>query len=297
MDLLKKFDAIEIHADNRITAADRQFFQHHQAVYQDAVESFYQIATVWAGFCARQEAAFSGQADVWREKYLTSLWWPEITAEKIMKHISTLHTEFVSIVVSYLNSTYHLTLDADRVKRALLPKESSFSESSEPSDQSAPPPVILRYEDAVALILSWFNGRTFEEQAPYELVEKCRYAAWKKGYHTANFEQKKSTVKFFSDACDFGHYNGYEQWHIHSGMKDVLKGLAHYETGSFGQYPDGIDRLLSDEAYLWFDLWEFEDCEKLDRIRLFKNGRMDIRFTNEGGARQFVTDYLGIAGV
>ena len=100
MDLLKKFDAIEIHTDNRITAADRQFFQHHQAVYQDAVESFYQIAAVWAGLCARQEAAFPGQEDVWREKYLTSPWWPEMTAEKIMKHILILHTEFVYTVVS-----------------------------------------------------------------------------------------------------------------------------------------------------------------------------------------------------
>ena len=44
---------------------------------------------------------------------------------------------------------------------------------------------------------------------------------------------------------------------------------------------------------LWYDLWEFEDCEKLLKIRLFKNGRMDIRFTNESYAREFVSSYLG----
>ena len=42
-----------------------------------------------------------------------------------------------------------------------------------------------------------------------------------------------------------------------------------------------------------YDVWEFENCEKLERIKLFKNGRMDIRFTTEAYACQFVADYLG----
>ena len=76
-------------------------------------------------------------------------------------------------------------------------------------------------------------------------------------------------------------------------QKNILKALAHFETGAFGQYPDGIDDLLSEQLRLWYDLWEFEDCKKLEKIKLFKNGRMDIRFTNEGYAREFVSSYLG----
>ena len=33
--------------------------------------------------------------------------------------------------------------------------------------------------------------------------------------------------------------------------------------------------------------------QKLEKIRLFKNGRIDIRFTNESYAREFVSSYLG----
>ena len=44
---------------------------------------------------------------------------------------------------------------------------------------------------------------------------------------------------------------------------------------------------------MWYDLWEFESCKKLEKIRLFKNGRMDIRFASEGCAREFVSHYLG----
>ena len=48
-----------------------------------------------------------------------------------------------------------------------------------------------------------------------------------------------------------------------------------------------------EDMVIRYDEWEFENCEKLERIKLFKNGRMDLRFTNEGYARQFAAEYLG----
>lgn len=296
MDLLEKFSAVKIKPTDCMTEADRQFCRRQQEVYQDAVEGFYQIAALWTDLCDRQKAALSDSEDLhdqWKQKYLVSRWWPEITVGTMMKHISSLHKEFISTLVSYLNSTYHLTLDTDDVIDGLLPEKPYFSGCEETLDWSSINPVIFHYEDAVALILSWFGGRTFEEQAPYELVERCHLAAWRERDHQANFEQKKNLVKILGGACCYGYYDRFEQWHIQDGAKNILKALAHFETGTFGQYPDGIDALLSEKRRLWYDLWEFEDCVKLERVKLFKNGRMDIRFTSEGYARQFVTDYLG----
>lgn len=296
MDLLEKFSAVEVQPAGCITEADRQFCQREQEVYQDAVEGFYQIAAIWTDLCDRQKAALSSPEnldDKWKQKYLVSRWWPEITVGKLMRHISTLHRNFIAAVVSYLNGVYHLTLDADDVTDKLLLEEPQFTGYEETLDWSAITPVVLQYEDTVELILSWFDGRTFEEQAPYELVERCHRAAWRERDHQANFEQKKNLVKIFSGACSYGYYNRHEQWHIHDGAKNILKALAYFETGAFGQYPDGIDDLLSEEYPLWYDLWELEGCRKLEKIKLFKNGRMDIRFTSEGYAREFATDYLG----
>lgn len=296
MDLLEKFSAVEIQPTNCMTEADRQFCQRQQEVYQDAAEGFYQIAALWTDLCDRQKAALSspeGTDDEWKQKYLVSRWWPEITVGEMMKHILSLHKRFISTLVSYFNTTYHLTLDADDVTDGLLPEKFQFTGYEETLDWSAVNPVILCYEDAVALILSWFDGRTFEEQAPHELVERCHLAVWRERDHQANFEQKKNLVKIFSGACSYGWYNRCEQWHIPDNTKNILKALAHFETGAFGQYPDGIDDLLSEQLRLWYDLWEFEGCKKLEKIKLFKNGRMDIRFTNEGYAREFVSSYLG----
>lgn len=159
----------------------------------------------------------------------------------------------------------------------------------------------LRYENIIELILSWFDGRSFSEQAPYEMVLKCHRAAWRESDHQPNYEQKKNLIKILDGACGYGctrkeeQSSTAEQWIIYPGTKSILKALAHFETEAFEQYPDEIDALLSEKSYLfeWRDLWEFEDCTKLERIKLFKNGRMDIRFTNEGYARQFVAEYLG----
>lgn len=38
MDLLKKFAAVEIKADNRITASDRAFCEKNQAAYEAAIQ-------------------------------------------------------------------------------------------------------------------------------------------------------------------------------------------------------------------------------------------------------------------
>jgi len=296
MDLLEKFDAVEICADNRITEADRQYCQQQQKIYQDAVEGFYQIAALWTDMCANQKAALSNSGSYdnsWRKKYLESRWWPEITVQEIVKHIFKVHHDFISIIVSYLNTVYYLSLDADGVVSSLLPKEPAFYESVDIVDWSAFPPVVLRYEDIVETILAGFNGRTFEEQAPYEMKENCHRAAWSGNSFSANFEQSKTVVKILKGACGYGYHRSYEQWYVNDGAKNILKGLAHFETGGFEHYPDGLDNLVLEDKLIWYDLWEFEECEKLERIKLFKNGRMDIRFTSEGYARQFVSDYFG----
>lgn len=295
MDLLQKFVDIKIQTDKRITEADRKFFQQQQAAYQDAVAGFYQIAALWSDMCVQQKAALSGSEDEnpeWKT-YLVSRWWSDITVGEMMGHISALHREFISKVASYLNVTYHLSLNADIIVDGLLPEEPRYDGAEDEIEWSAVPLTVLRYEDAVELILSWFDGRTFEEQALYELVEKCHRAAWTKDSKTANYVQKNQTIKFLRGACSYGCHRGHEQWYINSGMKDVLKALAHFETGGFDPYPDGIDDLLSEERYLWYHLWELGECKKLEQIKMFKNGRMDIHFANEGYARQFVADYLG----
>lgn len=181
MDLLEKFSAVEVRPADCLTEADRQFCQRQQEIYQEAAEGFYQLAALWTDLCDCQKAALSeanGPNSKWKQKYLMSKWWPEITAGTMMRHISVLQKRFISTLVSYLNDTYHLTLDANFVESELFSKESRYTGYEETLDWSTVNLVVLRYEDVIERILSWFDVRTLEEQAPYELVERCHRAAW-----------------------------------------------------------------------------------------------------------------------
>lgn len=300
MDLLQKFSQVEIHADARITEADRAFCQKHQEAYQAALDTFRQLLALWKEACGQQRHALYDPENpryVWNY-YLTSKKFPELTDVQISMHILEVHKKFISVIVSYLNTTYHLSIDADEVEEILIPPPEYYEDAD---IESVLQSIVLRYEKIVEMILSQFDGRSFSEQAPYEMVMKCHRAAWRKSDHQPNFEQKKNLVKILNGACYYRcarkekQMSSSEQWVIDSDVKSILKGLAHFETGVFEEYPYEMDKLLSEESvlYEWWDLWEFEDCEKLERIKLFKNGRMDIRFTNEGYARQFVADYLG----
>lgn len=304
MSLLEKFAQVEIRADAHITEADRIFCQKHQDAYQSALASFQRLLELWRETEVEQRRILSDpeRPDKTWSQYLTSSKFPALDVIQIGVHISKLHRKFINAVVSYFNATYHLTVDTGLVVDALIPLPGTEREDDIETEAKADSfDLLLHYEDMIELILSWFDGRSFSEQAPYEMVMKCHRAAWRESDHQPNFEQKKNLVKILNGACCYRcarkekQMSSSEQWVIDSEAKSILKGLAHFETGSFEEYPYEMDKLLSEESilYEWWDLWEFEDCEKLERIKLFKNGRMDIRFTNEGYARQFVAEYLG----
>ena len=82
---------------------------------------------------------------------------------------SSLSGDFIFWVKSLLRNVL--------LRNERLSEPPSSIESETIPDGAALPPVILHYEDSVKLILSWFNGRTLEEQGPCELLEKCREAA------------------------------------------------------------------------------------------------------------------------
>lgn len=41
------------------------------------------------------------------------------------------------------------------------------------------------------------------------------------------------------------------------------------------------------------DLVEFTTCEKVKHLKMFKNGRVDLKFTSERYAEEFIEKYLG----
>ena len=69
--------------------------------------------------------------------------------------------------------------------------------------------------------------------------------------------------------------------------------MAHYETDSFNLYPLGFSELLGYNRSCSNE-HEFSTCKKVKGLKMFKNGRVDIRFTTETNAAEFAARYLGL---
>lgn len=79
------------------------------------------------------------------------------------------------------------------------------------------------------------------------------------------------------------------------GLQNVCRtfftAVAHYETNTFGRFPAGFSELLgySDVSTSQF---QFPTCQKLVQLRMFKNGRVDLKFKTASIAKEFAETYL-----
>ena len=293
MNLLDKFDAVTVEADFRITPEDKAFCEAHQAAYDAAIQSFHELAFFWEDMENTQKELLGSKEDT----YLSSRDGPEISQRRINAHLEWLHRAVISNIVYHFNSTYHVSVRDDYVANNLLPQMPDLRIYENKEAREAYHKKLreakIRYEDVFDQMLLLLDGRSFTEQAFHELVEKCHKAAWNLYQNKANYERKKALISFNGYFCSLHHYSWQDEWTLEDKTQDILRGVAHYETGSFDVYPLGFSELLGYQQSPNNE-HEFSTCKKVKGLKMFKNGRVDIRFTSETYAAEFATRYLGL---
>ena len=295
MNLLEKFENVEINADVHISETDRLFCKTHQTAYESARNSLSELAYIWEEIYNSQDEILSAINEN-PSTYLSGSDGLKIGTEGIHDQIKGNHTTFISNLVSYFNSNYHVSISMPDITESLLPKkpedryDSDYKEQLE-SYQKALSDLSINYSDILRQISAQLNGRSFEEQALHELRGKCHSAAWNRYKKTAEYQLKKTTIQLHY-GCRYSAQYGYESRELYDSTKNILRGIAHYETDSFSCIPSSLSNVMK-YYRLDSDYFEFSDCKKVASLKLFKNGRVDIRFATEENARQFADKYLG----
>ena len=297
MNLLEKFDTVEIKPDCPITEADRQFCEKQQAAYTAALYGFQELTFFWEDMLAAQKKLL-GQPDSSPRIYNQYLIasgddGPKITIHRLRVQIDALHRKFLHILADYFHSVYSIAIQEDALEAALFPpKPVKYGNTGKQELKEYllwSSTVHLHYQDVAAHILRQFDGRQFSEQSLYELCCRCNDAAWSGAKHTAKFERKYAVISFLDSFCSFRY--SHNDWEFTDKMKTVLSCAAHFETGSIGTYPVGFPQPPFEEPIAVNPL-DFHGYERLVQMRLFKNGRVDLRFTSEDDATQFINTYL-----
>ena len=294
MNALDKLDAVQIEADNRISETDRRFCEAHQAAYVDAKASLNELEYMWTDIVSQQSKLLEPAAAVWNNvQEYTHL--SRFSEQDIRNQLEELNDLFISNLVRYFNDRYKVSLDADSIMGTLLPhkpKSDYFSPNTEAVAEYHQKlrTMTVSYKDVLEQIFVQLGGRTFRERALDEIKEACHKAAWCTYNGKAEYELKNDTVRF-TYGCSFESLFG--SWKITDSMRKILRGLAYFETEVFGHYPTGIANLL-DWSYKEDPVISFSTYTKLQSLRLFKNGRVDVKFKSKDYASRFVSEFLGV---
>lgn len=298
MELLQKFSAVEIQTDRRIAEKDKDYCEQHQKAYEIAISSFQELAFFWEDMNKAQQELLGDSKSPFYHNYLVSHNGPSISQTSINNHIEALHRDFIMNLTHYFNSTYHVSVESSEISEVLLPKkpegrwQDNYVEICK-AYQTQMQSLVVRYQDVVDQLILRLDGRSFSEQAFYELYTKCHSAAWNDSTQKPKFERKKDTICFAGYFCRFRGWP-YDGWELCDGMKEILRGLAHYETDSYRVFPVGFSDMLGYRD-IKEPLVEFPTCEKVKQMKLFKNNRVDLKFHSPEYAEQFVSKYLGAA--
>lgn len=287
MNLLDKFNRVEIEADNRISDTDRRYCEAYQQAYDKGRVALKELA-------ALMERVTAEQLDILKplsngEIYTTFL--GECSRERdYMEQLRKTHHALIHMIVVYFEHTYRVRLDIDAVEKNLVPQQPKdsyrFNQEEWTAYTEAMNNAALDYKDILDQIFIQLGGVSFHERALNELKEKCHGAAWNTYHGNRWFEQKKAVISFS--------YGCHQRWNgslcLNDGMKDILHAVMYLHFGDMTSSNKDFNALLGYDFNFQSLLFT---SDVLDSVKCFKNGRVDIRFTSEAIAREFVETFLG----
>lgn len=328
MNILEKLSSVEIKPESRISDADRRWCEAHADAYGKAISALVAMSGVVQTYAEEQRAALApvlSQADLRyrQDKYIGKGFDPSDYLDRIPK----IHVSFVDDVVNYFANKYGVTLEGRDIADKLVPakpKEPDFSYMYYTSPKQWTPEqkeqyhasrdaynaevaaydqqlrdLRIPYTDILDQIFIQLGGCSFEDKAIREIKDACHKASWYDHNGQPKFEQKKAVIHYTGYGCSIDQFH--EKWksageesefHLTDGMKDVLRAASYFET----DMPDYM--LCSIGALFGYRVTGTEHeigGTKIKSVKLFKNNRVDIRFSSEAYAREFAEQFMGTA--
>ena len=292
MDLLEKFNAVEVKTDDRITKKDKDFCERHQAAYENAVTSYTEMLRLWLTLDERQKELLGDAQGEHYDRYMCGREDVRINNYGVKSHVDELHRQFIQTIIEHFCETRGIELNEYRILDTLLKNPNDLLKAPEEawSDMPRQGPLV-RYETIVDLIYEQMDGQSFDEYAMSQLKDNCHDAVRGFGRDSVEVERKKAVIRLRGRFCHMYLSYGREEWTVQERLKFILKAAAYYETGEFGNVPEHLWELIKGET-LHYGYVLFTDCQKVSELQMYKNGRVDVTFATEEDARLFYDMYL-----
>ena len=309
MSLMEKFSAVEIKADNRISEDDKAFCLRQQEAFDKAGLALQKVAEAMAAAKAEQAGILTADED-FIDRYVGG----DCNVDDVYDTMKKRNHTFISTVVNYFSRKYSVELDKREIEEHLIPtgpkepdlpwggyrnmtedeiasyrgKLDAYKVEKNKFEQSLRT-LPLRYEQVVDEIFVQLGGFSFQEKAMNEFLSRtwnCCHSTYRD--NAEEFEIKNDTLKLtgYWCSCKDDSWRSYDAWESTGSLKTLLNALAWYECRRM------------DEGNLWFpelfrydterNFFETNNMEKVKSVKLFKNGRVDIKFRSVAYVQEFV---------
>ena len=285
MNLLEKFNAVTVDVTAKVSEADNKICRSLQKTYDTACVSLKRLIEVAQEAVDIQNKDAAELPEYHRSDYLGDA----CSVSDIHSRLQEVHGIFISDVIRWFRCNYKVDLDTDVIRDAILPEKPDrwdYDRNTWQQYETDLEKVHVRYEDVLEHIIAQLDGFSFEEKALNELKAKCHEAAYNTYRHEATYNQKKAVISL-EYGCTYRDWGN--PWRLTEAAKNIVKGLIMYEYGSIVVMPHPYTVLL---GYDFLQQIVEVNTTKVASVKCFKNNRLDIRFTKEEYAREFVETFL-----
>ncbi len=318
MSLMEKFSAVEIKADNRISEDDKAFCLRQQEAFDKAGPALQKVAEAMAAAKAEQAGILTADDD-FIDRYVGN----DCDVDSVYDTMKKRNRTFISAVVNYFSRKYSVELDKSKIEEHLIPtgpkepdlpwggyrnmtedeiasyrgKLDAYKVEKNKFEQSLRI-LPLRYEQVVDEIFVQLGGFSFQERAMNEFLRLCWDAShhrnWSSDPYVEEFEIKNDVLRLTGSwvYCDENKWmsSPVPEYKPSESLKTILNALAHYETGKFKDGANWFPELFKYDTKE--NQFEVAYMSKVKNIKLFKNGRVDIKFRSVAFVQEFVGQYL-----
>ena len=268
-DILSKFNDLEFENTDRIEQVDKKFCEKQQQHYNEAIKIINDFISTFkevSGIDLLDKKRYNQES---KNKYLD---WYKF--DKIAELARETKQKFINDIIWHFSQKYSITINSD-----IIIKKYDFN---------------VTYDNLIDEIFIQLDGFTFMEKADKEIKDKLTNEI---RYDKIKINNNKFTVLNF--ASFEKSWNGKDYRITYYGRDRLVaffKALTHYDSGKTSIYNDFLEfvNYNNDQTKdYWFTEFDFSYKKKVQMIRFYKNGKIDVKFKSHEQAKQFAKDYCG----
>lgn len=284
MSILNKLDNVEMESkESKYTKADLEYFANALEFYNKQfdmlVESY------------ERTMQYNEDLKELREKVSTHYYVSDVFSRGFIREFedgfNTIQSEFPLQVIMYVNKTYNVQLSTE------VFSEKEYKRKRE--SDSIIPNTRYTLDEILEDIDRQLDGRSFQETEDDTVKRDVRETI----YNKENVELKKNKIIVRDFIGLDTRYDGTWEVSYFSGdkMSKLLDGISHFNYGmvtntiAMTHLKNAYSRFGGHSIYSVIGKNEVNE-EYFKSIKLFKNGRVDLEFTTEEKAREFMVGYL-----